>query len=141
MTKDGMSAAAVRESVFALRAMLDAAVADQRLAVNPAANIPLPVERAAEQRYLDREQVLTLADMIASKYRALVLLGAFGGLRWGEMAGPGRHTPLPGDGVRDRHRHRREDHVRGAEDAEIQAHDPAGPQHHARSRAAPGRVC
>ena len=73
--------------VFALRSMLDAAVADQRLAVNPAANIPLPVERAAEQRYLDREQVLTLADLIAPRYRALVLLGAFGGLRWGEMAG------------------------------------------------------
>jgi integrase len=87
MSKDGMSAAAVRKSVFALRAMLDAAVADQRLAVNPAINIPLPTERAAEQRYLDREQVLTLADLIAPRYRALVLLGAFGGLRWGELAG------------------------------------------------------
>jgi integrase len=87
MRKDGMSAAAVRKSVFALRAMLDAAVADRRLAVNPAANVPLPAERAAEQRYLDREQVLALADMIAPRYRALVLLGAFGGLRWGELAG------------------------------------------------------
>jgi integrase len=82
-----MSAAAVRKSVFALRAMLDAAVADQRLAVNPAASVPLPAERATEQRYLDREQALTLADMISPRYRALVLLGAFGGLRWGELAG------------------------------------------------------
>ena len=47
---------------------------------NPAANIPLPVERAAEQRYLDRGQVLTLADLIGSRYRALVLLGGFGPL-------------------------------------------------------------
>lgn len=87
MTADGMSAAAIRKCVFALRNMLDAAVADQRLAVTPGANVPLPAERAAEQRYLDREQVLTLADMIAPRYRALVLLGAFGGLRWGELAG------------------------------------------------------
>jgi integrase len=47
----------------------------------------MPVEHAAEQRYLDREQVLTLADLITPRYRALVLLGGFGGLRWGEMAG------------------------------------------------------
>jgi integrase len=67
--------------------MLDAAIADRRLAVNPAANVPLPAERAAEQRYLDRDQVLTLADTITPRYRALVLLGAFGGLRWGELAG------------------------------------------------------
>ena len=33
------------------------------------------------------EQVLTLADMIAPRYRTLVLLGAFGGLRCGELAG------------------------------------------------------
>lgn len=87
MTKDGMSAAAVRKCVFALRSMLDAAIADQRLAVNPAAKVPLPTERAKEQRYLDRDQVLTLADVIAPRYRALVLLGGFGGLRWGELAG------------------------------------------------------
>jgi site-specific recombinase XerC len=87
MTADGMSAAAIRKCVFALRSILDAAIADQRLAVNPAANVPLPVEHAAEQRYLDREQVLTLADMITPRYRALVLLVAFGGLRWGELPG------------------------------------------------------
>jgi integrase len=67
--------------------MLGAAVADQRLAVNPALNVPLPTEHAEEQRYLDHEQVLTLADIINPRYRALVLLGGFGGLRWGELAG------------------------------------------------------
>jgi integrase len=36
---------------------------------------------------VDQEQVYTLADMIDPRYRALVLLGAFGGLRWGELAG------------------------------------------------------
>jgi hypothetical protein len=89
MTADGMSAAAVRKCVFALRGMLDAAVADQRLVVNPAANVPLPAEHAAEQRFLDHEQVLTLADMITPRYRALVILGAFGGLRWARWPGCG----------------------------------------------------
>jgi integrase len=99
MTTAGMSAAAIRKCVSALRSMLDAAVADQRLAVNPAVNVPLPTEHAAEQRYLDREQVLTLGDLITPRYRALVLLGGFGGLRWGELAGLRRARV---DGLRSR---------------------------------------
>ncbi len=87
MSANGMSAASVRKAVFALRSMLDAAVADRRLSVNPAQSVPLPVEQQTEQRFLSREQALTLADTIAPEYRALVLLGAFGGLRWGELAG------------------------------------------------------
>ena len=42
----GQERSGVRKSVFALRAMLDAAVANQRLAVN----VPLPLERAAPSR-------------------------------------------------------------------------------------------
>jgi integrase len=87
MTSDGMSAASARKAVFALRGMLDAAVADRRLSVNPATSVPLPAERHVEQRFLTTDEVATLADRIAPQYRALVLLGAYGGLRWGELAG------------------------------------------------------
>jgi integrase len=38
-------------------------------------------------RFLAPAEVWKLADAIASEYRALILLGAFGGLRIGEMAG------------------------------------------------------
>jgi Phage integrase family len=38
-------------------------------------------------RFLNPAQVATLADAIGSRYRALVLLGAYGGLRIGELAG------------------------------------------------------
>jgi integrase len=87
MTADGAGTTTVRKSLFALRQMLDAAVADRRLAVNPAATVPLPAEKVTEQRYLSREEVDGLAEVIAPEFRAFVLLGAYAGLRWGEMAG------------------------------------------------------
>ncbi|WP_299051870.1 site-specific integrase [uncultured Nocardioides sp.] len=87
MVDSGMSAASVRKAVFALRGMLDAAVADRRLSVNPATSVPLPTEKATEQRFLSSEEAFTLAEAVPTEYRALVLLGAFAGLRWGELAG------------------------------------------------------
>jgi integrase len=44
------------------------------------------VERE-EMRFLTPAQVATLADAIDPRYRALVLVGAYGGLRIGELAG------------------------------------------------------
>ncbi len=83
----GLSAATIRKAAFALRAALDAAVADRRLSVNPAANVPLPSEKAAEQRFLTRGEVDALAEAIDPAYRVVVLLGALCGLRWGEING------------------------------------------------------
>lgn len=40
-----------------------------------------------EMRFLNPAEVARLADAIDSRYRALVLLGAYGGLRMGELAG------------------------------------------------------
>jgi integrase len=44
------------------------------------------VERE-EMRFLTPAEVTTLADAIKARYRALVLVGAYGGLRIGELAG------------------------------------------------------
>lgn len=87
LSNSGLSPASVRKAAFALRQLLDAAVADRRLSVNPAANVPLPAEHAEEQRFLSREQVRDLAEAMPAQYRALVLLAAASGLRWGELAG------------------------------------------------------
>jgi integrase len=38
-------------------------------------------------RFATVAQVATLADAIGPRYRALVLLAAYGGLRWGELVG------------------------------------------------------
>lgn len=83
----GLSSSSVRKAVFALRRILAAAVADRRLAVNPAENVPLPGEDHGEQRFLTPDEVATLADAVPPRYRALVLLACYGGLRFGELAG------------------------------------------------------
>lgn len=82
-----LSASTTRKCVFALRQMLDAAIADKRLSVNPALSVPLPAERAKEQRFLDRDELGTLLEVFDPRYRAVVLLGAYAGLRWGELMG------------------------------------------------------
>lgn len=71
----------------------------RRILVNPARGVKLPVRPDAEHVYLTYEQVETLADAAAvlrTKYdrptagaeinRALILLLAYTGLRWGEAA-------------------------------------------------------
>jgi integrase len=87
MLAEGLSAATARKAVFALRQCLDAAVADNRLAVNPADRVPLPSERMKPPRFLSQSEVERLVKQIPEEYKALVLVGAYGGLRWGEAAG------------------------------------------------------
>ena len=82
-----LSAATVRKAVFALRQCLSAAVADGRLVANPATDVPLPAERLKPPCFLSQHEVGRLVDAIDERYRALVLTGAFAGLRWGEAAG------------------------------------------------------
>ena len=87
MLAAGLSPARARKAVFALRQCLDAAVADRRLMTNPATKVPLPSERAKAPRFLSQSEVEALVEAMPSPYRALVLVGVFGGLRWGEAAG------------------------------------------------------
>ena len=93
-----LSAATTRKAVFALRQCLDAAVDDGRLARNPATAVPLPSERAKPPRFLSQSEVTRLVEAMPARYRALVLVGAYGGLRWGEAAGLTRahvnHQPV-----------------------------------------------
>lgn len=64
---------------------LKAAQEDKLIAVNPAERITLPKIERKEMRCLNREEVFRLAAAIDQRYRAFVLLGAFGGLRLGEL--------------------------------------------------------
>src|SRR5919108_2451469 len=81
------SAATVRKAHNVLNQMMRAAVADRRIPFNPCMDVPLPIEHVDEQRFLTRDEVAVLADVIHPRARALVLLGAYGGLRFGELAG------------------------------------------------------
>ena len=80
------SAATTRKAHNALGQMFRAAVADRRVAFDPTADVPLPAEHADEQRFLSAPEVETLAEAIEPRFRALVLLAAYGGLRFGELA-------------------------------------------------------
>lgn len=69
--------------VFAL--MLDLAVRDGRLVKNPAIGVKLPTPHPVEKRYLTHEEVAALAEA-CGRDRPLVLVLAYCGLRWGELA-------------------------------------------------------
>ena len=86
LSASGLAPATVQKTHQQVSKMLAAAVKDRRLATNPAADVDLPKIEQEEMRFLDPDQVATLADTIDARYRALVLVGAYGGLRIGEMA-------------------------------------------------------
>lgn len=87
MIASGYSPATVRKSFHGLSQMMRAAVSDRRIIFNPCQDVPLPAERQEEQRFLSTEEVEHLAASIDPRFRALILLAAYGGLRFGELAG------------------------------------------------------
>ncbi len=48
-------------------------------------------EHATEMRCASPEQIHALADAVPPRFRALILVAGFGGLRWGELVGLRRH--------------------------------------------------
>jgi len=70
-----------------LSKVMAAAVDADMLPQSPCRRVPLPKVERQEMRLLTPAEVARLADAIAPRYRPLILLGAYGGLRIGEMAG------------------------------------------------------
>jgi integrase len=70
--------------VFSL--ILDLAVRDERIVKNPATGVKMPKIAPTEKRYLTHEQVAALADECGD-HRLAVLILAYCGIRWSEMAG------------------------------------------------------
>ena len=98
-----LSAASVAyiHRVFSL--ILELAARSGRISRNPAHGIRLPKSAVADKRFLSREEVFRLADAaaeypipeIGQQYRVLVLVLAFCGLRWDEVAGLKVEVPGP----------------------------------------------
>jgi integrase len=86
MSSSGVSTATTRKAYNALSQMMRAATADRRIAFNPCQDVPLPAEEVHEQRFLTTDEIATLAESVGPRFRALILLGAYGGLRFGELA-------------------------------------------------------
>jgi integrase len=82
----GFAPATVVKAYQLLNKVMTAAVDAGMLTVSPCRNVPLPKAGPEEMRYLNPAEVAALADKIHPAYRALVFLGAYGGLRIGELA-------------------------------------------------------
>jgi integrase len=74
-----------------LRRILNVAVEAGYLPRNPVAIKGAGLERAAEMRHVSIPQLHALAETVPCRYRALVLVAGYGGLRWGELVGLRRH--------------------------------------------------
>lgn len=66
---------------------LGAAVDNGLIRSNPAERVKVPRIEHVEMQFLTPAEVVTLAEAIDSRYRALVYLGAYCGLRIGELGG------------------------------------------------------
>lgn len=78
------SASVVHRAYGILASILDDAVDDRMLARNPARGVQLPAKTSAPRRYLTAGEVEALADLVGERWRVLVLILAWTGLRWGE---------------------------------------------------------
>jgi len=79
--------ATVGKAAQILAKLFDAAIAAKRLKSSPCVGVKLPKIERDEMRFLTPAEVARLADAIDERYRGLVLVAAYGGLRIGELAG------------------------------------------------------
>jgi integrase len=85
LSESGMSGWYVRKIVGVLHGVLSLAVKDHRLHSNPASDLNFPPIRAQRRRYLTSLQVEEFANA-AKSGRIVVLVLAYCGIRWSEMA-------------------------------------------------------
>ena len=85
-----IGSATVAKAYRLMRTIMATAVEDEILGRNPCLVKGASVEKAAERPVATLEQVAALAGAIDGRYRALVLLATWGGLRYGELAGLAR---------------------------------------------------
>lgn len=82
----GLSGASVRKVYGVASGVLGLAVKDRRMPSNPATGVDLPPLNEGRRLYLTADQVEELADA-AGCGRVVVLVLAYCGLRWSELAG------------------------------------------------------
>jgi integrase len=83
----GLAPSTVQRAYQLLSKVMAAAADAGMIPRTPCRRVPLPKIDRQEMRFLGPQEVARLAAAIRPDYRALILLGAYGGLRIGEMAG------------------------------------------------------
>jgi integrase len=86
MLDSGPGASTVAKAYRLLRAIMNTAVEDELTRRNPCRIKGAGAERPKERPVLTIPQVFALAEAMPPRFRALVLLGTFASLRWGELA-------------------------------------------------------
>jgi len=92
-----LSASSVRQAYRVLSLLLETAVRSNKILTNPAAGVKLPKADETSKRYLQLDEVERLADaadeacrrdddLPVMAGRTIILVLAFTGLRWGELA-------------------------------------------------------
>jgi len=87
LTAQGLAPATVVKAGQIMGKAMATAVADGLIASSPCMGVRLPRIERTEMRFLSPTEVDSLADAIDPRCRALVFLGAYGGLRIGELLG------------------------------------------------------
>lgn len=85
LVASGLSAGSVRKIVGVARGVLQMAMRNGRVAMNPADHLQLPRQKVARRRYLTVGQVDQLA-LAAGGYDVIILVLAYCGLRIGELS-------------------------------------------------------
>lgn len=75
----------IRNTFNVLRLVFAAALGSGAIRTNPCSGVRMPKSRRQEMLFLDPQQLLALADAITPRYRALVLVAGYTGLRAGEI--------------------------------------------------------
>jgi len=85
--ESGRQPSTVRGVHSTLSRILKTATVDRVICRNPCNDVSLPRDRQRiEKRFLSASEVHDLAGAIDDRYRALIYLAAYSGLRWGEIA-------------------------------------------------------
>ncbi|MGH9119063.1 MAG: tyrosine-type recombinase/integrase [Acidimicrobiales bacterium] len=90
--QEGLSASRCRQVVMVLSQVLDAAIADGIIRANACGAVRLPRLPKTEMEVLSAGEVERLAGSIDPRYRSLVHVLAYGGLRWGEVVALTRYA-------------------------------------------------
>jgi len=88
MSAEGLSASRIRQARQVLKASLEVAVIQGKIARNPVAGVKIDPDRPRGQKFLDAPQVARLVAAAEEQQDGaglVVLLLAYSGMRWGEL--------------------------------------------------------
>ncbi|NWF27501.1 tyrosine-type recombinase/integrase [Streptomyces sp. PKU-EA00015] len=91
LLESGVGEPTVAKAYQILRAIMNTAVDDEVIQRNPCRIKGAGAAKTAERPFLDVAEVFQLAGAVPSRFRVFILLAAFTGLRFGELAALQRH--------------------------------------------------